>query len=88
MSLPLVWRCSHVLFAVAMLSTFFVTTVRGATVVVMVTGVPWACAMWAPFAIVGEELTASTDSIDEGEHGDGDEIEDGEGDVIGGGVGV
>jgi solute carrier family 45 protein 1/2/4 len=40
----------------------------------MMVGIPWACAMWAPFAIISEELALSTTDEDEddGDVGIGD----------------
>lgn len=39
-----------------MLSTHFVKTVMGATIVLSLLGVSWACIMWIPFALIGEYL--------------------------------
>jgi hypothetical protein len=39
-----------------MLSTHFVSTVSGATAILSLLGLSWACIMWIPFALVGEYL--------------------------------
>ena len=51
------WMLSHVLFALTMLSTFFVSTPVGGTVLVGVLGISWAITLWAPFAFISSELS-------------------------------
>lgn len=50
------WLASHVLFAIAQLCAPFVRSVGFATVIVATAGIPWALAMWAPFAFMGVEI--------------------------------
>ncbi|KAK0484971.1 sucrose transporter [Armillaria novae-zelandiae] len=55
------WAVSHAVFAGCMLATFFTSSVKGATVLITVTGFSWAIVQWAPFALLGEAiLTGST----------------------------
>ncbi|KAK0500043.1 major facilitator superfamily domain-containing protein [Armillaria luteobubalina] len=55
------WAVSHAVFAGCMLATFFTSSVKGATVLITVTGFSWAIVQWAPFALLGEAiLTEST----------------------------
>ncbi|OZJ01863.1 hypothetical protein BZG36_05147, partial [Bifiguratus adelaidae] len=49
-----IYTGSHILFALAMASTFWVHTVEQATLVLAVVGIPWAVVVWIPFALVGE----------------------------------
>ncbi|KAJ1948019.1 hypothetical protein EC988_005343, partial [Linderina pennispora] len=48
------WRLSLLAMGVILLSTYFVPNVLLATVVIVSMAFPWALAMWAPFALVGE----------------------------------
>jgi len=45
------------LFAFAMFCSPFVHTVGGATFVVGLCGLPWAVTCWAPFALLGDEIS-------------------------------
>ncbi|KAI9834726.1 MAG: hypothetical protein M1819_002811 [Sarea resinae] len=59
------WMISHLIFAAAMILAPFVTSLRFATTIVSVCGIPWALACWAPFAFMGVEInrvSASTSS--------------------------
>ncbi|KAK9247146.1 major facilitator superfamily domain-containing protein [Lipomyces tetrasporus] len=56
LTLPRSWMLSHIVFALAMLSTFFIHTGRQATVMIAVLGIPWAHALWAPFALIAEDI--------------------------------
>ncbi|KAG2225404.1 hypothetical protein INT45_010040 [Circinella minor] len=55
-SLKNTYTLSHIISAMALLSTVFVRTVTGATLLLGLMGIPFACAMWIPFALVGEYL--------------------------------
>ncbi len=55
------WASCEVLFAVCMLATFFVESWVGASVLITYCGVPWAMTQWAPFAILGEILSSSSE---------------------------
>ncbi|KAI9244979.1 major facilitator superfamily domain-containing protein [Phascolomyces articulosus] len=55
-SLKNTYTLSHVISATALLSTIFVRSVAGATALLGLMGISFACAMWIPFALVGEYL--------------------------------
>ncbi|KAF9163312.1 hypothetical protein DFQ26_002705 [Actinomortierella ambigua] len=55
------WTMSLVWFAGCMALTWFVDDLWAATAVVALCGVPWAVAMWVPFAMVGEYLSGRKD---------------------------
>ncbi|KAN0086878.1 hypothetical protein V8E54_000566 [Elaphomyces granulatus] len=50
------WLLSHLLFSVCMFSTFFINSVRVATVVIGLVGISWALTLWAPFALISAEV--------------------------------
>ncbi|KAI9721373.1 MAG: hypothetical protein M1828_005233 [Chrysothrix sp. TS-e1954] len=50
------YKYSHLIFASAMLMAPFVGSVRFATILVAICGVPWALAQWAPLAFMGVEI--------------------------------
>jgi solute carrier family 45 protein 1/2/4 len=56
--IPRLWTFGHFFFFLAMLATFFVTSQAGATFVIASVGISWALTLWAPFAIIGNELAA------------------------------
>lgn len=49
-----IYTASHIIFFIIMMTTFFVRTEYHAISVIASVGVPWAIAMWIPFALVGE----------------------------------
>lgn len=51
-----VWTGGLLLFGLLMMSTFFVTAVWQATLVIGLAGISWAIACWVPFAIIMEYL--------------------------------
>lgn len=51
------WLMSHILFAVCMFSTFFITTPQAGTAVIAIIGISWALTLWAPFAIISAEVS-------------------------------
>ena len=51
------WLLSHILYAICMASTFFITTPTQATVLTGVAGLPWALSLWAPFALISAEIS-------------------------------
>lgn len=55
------WTMSQVWFATCMGMTWFVDGVWAATIVIALCGVPWAVALWVPFAMVGEILSDMKD---------------------------
>ena len=54
------WFVSHLIFAAAQLCAPFVRSVGFATAIVATAGIPWALAMWAPFAFMGVEINKLT----------------------------
>ncbi|KAL6715234.1 hypothetical protein ACLMJK_007498 [Lecanora helva] len=56
------WTCAHTFFAFAMLLTFFATSQAAATFIVASAGLSWALTLWAPFAIIGNEIAAMQDT--------------------------
>ncbi|KAF9132123.1 hypothetical protein BGW39_000770 [Mortierella sp. 14UC] len=67
------WTMSLVWFAVCMGATWFVDDLWSATAVIALCGVPWAVAMWVPFAMVGEIISDMKDRIMEQEAEDEDD---------------
>jgi len=55
-SLLTAWTYSHVIFAASMVMAPFVTSLRAATVIVAMCGIPWALSCWAPFTFMGIEI--------------------------------
>ncbi|CAG8566202.1 5287_t:CDS:2, partial [Funneliformis mosseae] len=49
-----IYTASHIIFFFIMMTTYFVRTEHDAIAVLASIGVPWAIAMWIPFALVGE----------------------------------
>ncbi|KAK9480071.1 major facilitator superfamily domain-containing protein [Lipomyces japonicus] len=57
LTLPRAWTLSHLWFAASMtVATMFIRTGTQATVMVATLGIPWAHALWAPFALIAEDL--------------------------------
>ncbi|KAK7207490.1 major facilitator superfamily domain-containing protein [Myxozyma melibiosi] len=56
LTLPRSWMLSHLVFAAAMFSTFFIHTGAQASVMITLLGIPWAHALWAPFALIAEDV--------------------------------
>lgn len=50
------WLLSHLLFAICMFSTFFITSTSAATAVIGIVGISWAVTLWAPFALISAEV--------------------------------
>ncbi|KAF5093719.1 hypothetical protein D0Z00_003900 [Geotrichum galactomycetum] len=51
------WVTGHIVFLIAMTSTFFISTSSQATAFITILGIPWAIALWAPFVIISEEVS-------------------------------
>ncbi|KAJ2330178.1 hypothetical protein GGI00_003790 [Coemansia sp. RSA 2681] len=56
-SLSKMWMVSLCVFSVAMLLTFVITSVRGATWLIAACGFSWAVTIWVPFSIIGETIS-------------------------------
>jgi solute carrier family 45 protein 1/2/4 len=50
------WVYSIIIFSACMICTPFVTSLRAATMIVAVCGIPWAIQCWAPFTFLGIEV--------------------------------
>src|SRR4051794_14116473 len=59
MDMRWIWASAHILFAIFMISTIFVTSSTAGTLIVAGPGISWAVTLWAPFAIIGTELSES-----------------------------
>ena len=55
-SLLTAWLTSNLLFASIFVFAPLIHTLRGATFIVAITGIPWAVSCWAPFAEMGVEI--------------------------------
>lgn len=51
------WLISHVLFAVCMFSTFFISSYQVGSAVIGLVGISWALTLWAPFALISAEVS-------------------------------
>ncbi|KAL8657146.1 MAG: hypothetical protein Q9226_002205 [Calogaya cf. arnoldii] len=51
------WILSHLLFALCMALTFFITTPFAATILAGVVGLAWALSLWAPYALISAEIS-------------------------------
>ena len=58
LTLQRTWTLAHILFAICMFSTIFVGSSTSATVIVGIIGFSWAVTIWAPFALISEEVAA------------------------------
>ncbi|KAK2737539.1 hypothetical protein FQN55_001042 [Onygenales sp. PD_40] len=50
------WMIAHIMFAVTMVFAPFAHSLRFATFIVAISGIPWAVCSWAPFAFMGVEI--------------------------------
>lgn len=50
------WSYAHIVFAGSMVMAPFVTSLRAATIIVGICGIPWALQCWAPFTFIGMEI--------------------------------
>jgi solute carrier family 45 protein 1/2/4 len=50
------WSWSHIIFAGSMVCAPFITSLRAATCIVAMCGIPWALACWAPYTFMGMEI--------------------------------
>lgn len=55
--LPRIWAISHVVFGMAMISAAFVTSSILSIGVIAACGFSWAVMSWAPFSMIGEEIS-------------------------------
>lgn len=57
LTLPRAWTISQFIFCISMLSTFFVSNITAAAIVIGFCGISWAVSMWAPFSLLGEYIS-------------------------------
>ncbi|KAG8630086.1 hypothetical protein KVT40_001705 [Elsinoe batatas] len=50
------WSASHFLFSLIMIFPPFITSLRSASLIVALSGLPWSLASWAPFTFMGQEI--------------------------------
>jgi len=62
-SLLTAWTASHLIFAGSMVFAPFVKSLRFATILVAICGIPWALACWAPFTFMGVEISKLGSSL-------------------------
>ncbi|KAI4801432.1 S-adenosyl-L-methionine-dependent methyltransferase [Aureobasidium sp. EXF-8846] len=62
-SLLTAWTMSHLIFAGSMVFAPFVKSLRFATILVAICGIPWALACWAPFTFMGVEISKLGSSL-------------------------
>lgn len=53
-----IWTLAHISFAFLMFSTVLAETHIGGTIIIALSGISWAMTLWAPYAIIGQELAA------------------------------
>lgn len=69
LDLSLLWMIAHLFFAVLMFSTYIVSRVWSATLVIAMLGFCWAVTCWAPTSLLGQEILQDTTSgIKSGRH--------------------
>ena len=51
------WLLSHILFAICMALTFFITSANGGVALAGIVGVSWSLTLWAPFALISLDLS-------------------------------
>ncbi|EFR00697.1 general alpha-glucoside permease [Nannizzia gypsea CBS 118893] len=56
LTLRKLWLISHILFALCMFSTIFVSSPAAGTAVIATVGLSWALTLWAPFALISAEV--------------------------------
>ena len=61
LTLRRIWLASHLLFALLMWSTLFISSVEGAVAMVSVAGISWALTLWAPFALIAHSVSHIND---------------------------
>ena len=77
------WLLSHILFALCMASTFFISTPTQATVLAGIVGLPWALSLWAPFALISAEISKRDSEARRGGPHSGNKPEDQAGVILG-----
>lgn len=55
--LPRIWGFSQVLVGACMISLLWISSTVGATIIIGLVGVSWACTCWIPFALVSTRIS-------------------------------
>ncbi|KAJ9057605.1 hypothetical protein DSO57_1021018 [Entomophthora muscae] len=63
-TVPQMFTFSLVMFGFLMISSILVQSVVGATVIIALCGIPWAVAMWVPYALIGEFVQSQNSIAD------------------------
>lgn len=63
LNLRTLWICSHVVFILCTLCTFFISSYKQAIALFAFTGIPWGGAVWIPFTLISEEISRIKDII-------------------------
>ena len=58
LTLPRAWTLSHLLFGICMICTLFAKSAMSSAVLVGLVGISRALTLWAPFALISEEVAA------------------------------
>ncbi|RIA98477.1 major facilitator superfamily domain-containing protein [Glomus cerebriforme] len=74
LTVPKLWTISHLIFALSMLSTWFVTNGTQASVIISLCGIAWAITMWAPFSLLGEYIAKESRSTKQNEVEDNNQL--------------
>ncbi|TAQ88647.1 hypothetical protein B7494_g3024 [Chlorociboria aeruginascens] len=53
------WQLSHVIFALCMFASYWISSSTWATLMIALTGMSWAITTWAPFTLIGMEASAN-----------------------------
>ncbi|KAI1978823.1 hypothetical protein LOZ53_004522 [Ophidiomyces ophidiicola] len=56
LTLRRLWFFSHILFALCMFSTIFISSTQAGSVAIALVGISWALTLWAPFAFISAEV--------------------------------
>ena len=51
------WLLSHILFAICMALTFFITSAKGGVALAGIVGISWSLTLWAPFALISLDIS-------------------------------
>ncbi|KAJ5775717.1 uncharacterized protein N7511_000728 [Penicillium nucicola] len=62
LTLKQVWLISHIIFALCMFSTLFISSHQAGSAFVGLVGIPWAVSLWAPFALISAEVARNDPS--------------------------
>lgn len=58
LSVKKMWSAAHLIFVLCMASTFVIKSSGAAILMFAFLGIPWGCALWAPFVLIAEEISS------------------------------